>query len=524
MTNRTVQKNLAGQEDLLFGEEVVQQTRGTGNYPVSGIRGFYPCNTLDERNALDTDKHPKAVVVVNDIATFYHYHDATWNEVKVEGVSVDADEVKVDDTLSSGATDAQTALEALDTEQLLQDGRLDTLDTEQAVQDGRLDSVESLQDVSNPLMRVLTKNSLHDTVVGGLTVVNASTKNIVDRYGVVQSIPANTLGETAFGHVVEGASTNLIKWSEDFFGAWGLLGTASVTDNTDIAPNGALSADTLNFPAINDTILQNSGAAAANTYYTASLWLKGVAGETITIEVTNGIDSFLGVQMVLTTGWKRVEVTHLFGATVATARLNITRAASDTATSLQAWGAQLEALPLASSYIKTTASAVTRAADKVTAPVYGNSPQLDDSFSVVLKIKGITKAMTEGLHYFLAIPVNEVLSPSEGFVIIKQAAGNILIRYSDAPSNRANLTVLLPSTDEATLICTSDGITIKAYVNGVQVTSASLSGISATADLTGVIGVGGRPLDALQAANCELSDFHIYDFALNAATIKQLSN
>jgi len=57
---RVVRKNLAGQEDILFGEDQVAQTRAGGNYNLTKLRNIYPVNSPVELDTLDGEKFPKA--------------------------------------------------------------------------------------------------------------------------------------------------------------------------------------------------------------------------------------------------------------------------------------------------------------------------------------------------------------------------------------------------------------------------------------------------------------------------------
>lgn len=71
---RTVTKVLATQQDLLFGEGQVQQTRSGGVYVVDKIRGFYPCNSQAELDALDPEKFPKAALVTDTGVQFFKHN------------------------------------------------------------------------------------------------------------------------------------------------------------------------------------------------------------------------------------------------------------------------------------------------------------------------------------------------------------------------------------------------------------------------------------------------------------------
>lgn len=81
MSNRVISKNLAAQEDLLFGEGLQSQKRAGGNYVVSKIRAIYPVNSLEELNSLDPDKFPKARLYTDNGVEDYVYTNGQYERV-----------------------------------------------------------------------------------------------------------------------------------------------------------------------------------------------------------------------------------------------------------------------------------------------------------------------------------------------------------------------------------------------------------------------------------------------------------
>ena len=78
MAERIVSRNLAGLEDLLLGKGSTQQERAGQTYPITKIPFLYPCDSLAERDALDTTKFQYAVVFNAGVATFYRYDTNMW--------------------------------------------------------------------------------------------------------------------------------------------------------------------------------------------------------------------------------------------------------------------------------------------------------------------------------------------------------------------------------------------------------------------------------------------------------------
>jgi len=65
-TQRIVKKNLAGQEDILYGEDTVVQGRAGGNFVITKVRNIQPVNSIAELDALDVSKFVKARLYSNN--------------------------------------------------------------------------------------------------------------------------------------------------------------------------------------------------------------------------------------------------------------------------------------------------------------------------------------------------------------------------------------------------------------------------------------------------------------------------
>jgi len=218
-----------------------------------------------------------------------------------------------------------------------------------------------------------------------VTFTRASAATYFDANGVMQTAAANecrlhhnpVTGE-CLGIYGEGAATNLLTYSEDFSNAaWAKAGNgtgsaAAVTPNDAIAPDGELTADLIvldrgagNTLSDYSTISQNSFSLTNGVTYSGGLFIKaatvGDVGKEIAIRYAEGAYDV----HTLTTTWQRVS-----GAETATSSYaggfeiaNRGGVTADNTVSFHAWGAQLETGSRASSYIKTEASTVTRAAD-----------------------------------------------------------------------------------------------------------------------------------------------------------------
>lgn len=228
-----------------------------------------------------------------------------------------------------------------------------------------------------------------------ITFTRANTGNIASYFnekGVMQFAPANTpridfdpATLECKGLLIEEQRTNLLTYSEQFDNAaWTKRGTAFVTANTIVAPDGSLTADLI------EGIVSGSTGDVFRTLVTtpsqalsASIYINKVTTTGI-IRLENAHTRSNGQYNIdlslIPPGWQRITAQHPAVTVVAAFTSDAVgntgfhlRTEGTTALSLYAWGAQLEAGAFPTSYIKTEASQVTRAAD--------NASMLGENFS-----------------------------------------------------------------------------------------------------------------------------------------------
>jgi len=205
-----------------------------------------------------------------------------------------------------------------------------------------------------------------------------------------------------FGALTEEASTNVILRSEELDNAsWGKL-ELTVTANAVKAPDNTRSADTLT-PSTNASSHQVSQAPTltANTKVTISICGRANGYSFIRIAPTDKaggtVNSYFNVSTGqlgtigsghtnkitdVGNGFFRCELTYdtLSGATATTIRIavsendNISSFAGDGVSGVHAWGVQVEEIPVATSYIRTEGSPVSRVDDDLTFSTVGNEP------------------------------------------------------------------------------------------------------------------------------------------------------
>lgn len=207
--------------------------------------------------------------------------------------------------------------------------------------------------------------------------------------------------------LVEPQRTNLLLQSADFTNGWSQEGS-SITGNTQISPEGLLTADTIAELATNDvhrTYRTTAIAVTANAIYTVSFFVKknnvryvrliltqqgtttiwtgaqfDLDTQTFTSQVGTGGGVFSAASITpFVNGWYRISVSGSIPSTSMIPMLALSNGSDmlntntrgcpiylgNTSNSLFIWGAQLEAQLGMTSYIPTTTGAVTRNADVI---------------------------------------------------------------------------------------------------------------------------------------------------------------
>lgn len=173
--------------------------------------------------------------------------------------------------------------------------------------------------------------------------------------------------------LLEPQSTNLITYSEDFSQTTWLkqtAGTASapiVTSNYAISPNGTLNADRVVFNLNGGTTVSDfsqlaDGVISSIGDVTNSIWIKSNTASNYNMSFVDPNANYTSI--VVTNEWKRFDVTSTTVSTSSALRLRLrgNESTSDYA-DVSIWGAQVESLPYATSYIPTNGATNTRLAD-----------------------------------------------------------------------------------------------------------------------------------------------------------------
>lgn len=199
----------------------------------------------------------------------------------------------------------------------------------------------------------------------------------------------------AKGGLVEGGATNLLRQSESFSLDWTTNGGGSISPNATTSPSGLITAAKLVEAAANSAHdIRNQAFSAGAGQYSYSVYAKKAERNFIvltTVSVNSGVlqsvvdlttgsfvnndspngNARVGTLLVDAIGNGFFRITMNFSVTNGLANIRISpntlstggTYVGDGASGIFIWGAQLESMPSASSYIPTTTVSVTRAAD-----------------------------------------------------------------------------------------------------------------------------------------------------------------
>jgi len=242
------------------------------------------------------------------------------------------------------------------------------------------------------------------------------------------------------GHILlEPTSTNLLPYSEDF-SQWtkssGGTGSAPViTSNNSISPNGTQNADKIFFDkgigtSVSDySVLTTSFTSQSNT---ASIYIKADSPQRIVIRNSSTWEGY-----DIGTDWTRIEKTDTGGSIQIGLRDGYGVANVPNTATVYLWGAQVEALSYATSYIPTlTGSTETRATETATG---AGSAELINSTEGVLYAE-IAALINSGSRY---LGLNDGSSNNRVVILNDGTANRIRAIVSSGGTKYADLSYIV---------------------------------------------------------------------------------
>jgi hypothetical protein len=212
------------------------------------------------------------------------------------------------------------------------------------------------------------------------------------------------------GYLVEEQRTNLQANSADFSVYRGWAGTLNATT----APDGSSTADLCTASAIDNYSTDYGGNAGATVTWSVFVKTNTATAVTIgdsvnvvstTLTFSTGVVTGAGVAQQFPDGWWRFSITYVKGNQFSYAGINLTGG------SAYLWGGQYEVGGFVSSYIPTTTTSVTRAADvpyidsgefytsRGGALFFEGSPRDDNNSSKSVYLTGYFNGSTERLSF-----------------------------------------------------------------------------------------------------------------------------
>jgi hypothetical protein len=361
--------------------------------------------------------------------------------------------------------------------------------------------------------------------VGVATLTRSTIGTFVDKDdGLVKTAAIDVARFESEGWLGEGAVTNLLLRSEEFDNASWASVNVTVTPDAIVAPDGASTADLVTSTASGNHRIQQSATTVAATEYTMSVFMKPGNNTDAVIQVTNSalalittvtfdlllgiIVSGIGTITPLINGWFKLSVpfTAADATSFALLRAGSNVNGTDNA-SHHLWGAQIEQLSFASSYIKTSSATVAKTLEDLDVSS-GNIPSPADGYTVSMEIDVL------GLDPSKTQTVFSVDGETSRSIEVNTTTG--LIEATHGAVTSVSTTAVVAGT-KMKIAFVVDGTNQTLYINGVQEDQDAKGSVTGTATAISIGNAAG--LDQLFGHE---KDFRIFNAALTANQIAAL--
>lgn len=283
----------------------------------------------------------------------------------------------------------------------------------------------SLGNVLTPLVDApMTHDLLLRRGAGTITFTRAGTATHWDRYGVLQTAAADVPRFEAAGLLIEGASTNYVAYSEPS-SAGQVYTSGGATFRAATLFAGAGFSREVYFPdATTDRYCYWAVTGlTVGQVYTQSVFVTTADGAAPVVsgsfDLTMHLDSVAVIPVVTRIGSSSIyRLSYTWTATATSAWFGVAKLIGSTYKALAVTGMQMELLRAASSYISTSGSAASRAADAVSLTVHALPPV---NFSPVTVICDVLIRDTGGATAAVAVAVGG----AAGFELYAQRGDNL---------------------------------------------------------------------------------------------------
>jgi len=262
------------------------------------------------------------------------------------------------------------------------------------------------------------------------------------------------------GHILlEPTSTNLFTYSEDFSDSSWSENLGTVTLTSEVAPDGTTNS-VFNYVGSNSNLFTQTQASGVE--YTISFFVKSNNQSKDNFQLRLGGSSMRSEVFTATSEWVRYSYTN-------TPTSSIFSITSDGANDVDIliWGAQLEALPYATSYIPTYGSTVTRAAETLTGS--GNSTLINSTEGVLYaEIAGLVDddSTSNSYHRVISISDNSITNRVE---LKALNDGTLEFRFDSSSSDIRLYHISFDFTIFNKIALVWESGRCAAYLNGVKV-------------------------------------------------------
>lgn len=372
--------------------------------------------------------------------------------------------------------------------------------------------------------------------VGDFTVSRNSKATRVNQDGFIEEVDENVprLDYTDGGCpllLTEPQSTNFITDSEDISdSAWSKV-NCSVLQNQIVSPDGNINADKILETAVDSQHRLDISTTISSGVATFSLYAKAAERDSILMRIdqtvsffdlTNGLTSSQGTTESFIknvgNGWYRCTAIKPISNANEICRINITESyevfndyVGDPTKGVYIWGAQLEELSYATSYIKTEGSTVTRLGDVVTDA--GDASTFNSSEGVLY---AEIEALTELNSSSSSISIGDGSYFGNSLIIQYRALLNTITfkTFSSSVSTLDNFVIDIDELNKVALKYKANDCAF--FINGVKVgINTSFAGFSALDRLNFDRGDGGEKFFSktkeLKVFNEALSDSSLVD-------------